>query len=119
MQPWAPMQVPVTVCNQGTMPAQPHPVDLLLSTVATLPASAIQGEPVESPTLSRLGSVQVPRLEAGECVSVEGSVNAVPPQAAQPGVALYLGASAKLYDPELRKDNNGFVRGTLVVSTTP
>ncbi|RKG59794.1 hypothetical protein D7X30_12200 [Corallococcus sp. AB011P] len=119
VQPWAPMQVPVTVCNQGTTPAPPHAVDLLLSTVATLPASAVQGEPVESPTLSRLGSVQVPPLAAGECVSVEGSVNAVPPQAAQPGAALYLGASAKLYDPELRKDNNGFVRGTLVVSNTP
>ena len=119
VQPWAAMLVPVTVCNQGTMLAQPHTVDLLLSTVATLPASAVQGEPVESPTLSRPGSVQVPPLAVGECVSVEGSVNAVPPQAAQPGAALYLGASARLYDSELRKDNNGFVRGTLTVSNTP
>ncbi|MBN8467961.1 hypothetical protein JYJ95_15675 [Corallococcus exiguus] len=119
VQPWAAMQVPVTVCNQGTSSAPPHAVDLLLSTVATLPASAVQGEPVESPTLSRLGSVQVPPLAAGQCVSVEGSVNAVLPQAAQPGAALYLGASARLYDSELRKDNNGFVRGTLGVSNTP
>ncbi|GMT99023.1 hypothetical protein KH5H1_31420 [Corallococcus caeni] len=119
VQPWAPMQVPVTVCNQGTTPAQSHVVDLLLSTVATLPASAVQGEPVESPTLSRLGSVQIPPLTPGQCVLVEGSATAILPPAAQSGATLYLGASARLYESELRKDNNGFVRGTLIVSATP
>ncbi|RKG64190.1 hypothetical protein D7W79_39405, partial [Corallococcus exercitus] len=118
-QPWASIQVPVTVCNQGTVAAQSHAVELLLSTVATLPASAVQGEPVDSPTLARLGSVQVPSLTPGACASVQASVIVRPPPEAQPGAPLYLGASARLYDIELRKDNNGFVRGALGVSTTP
>ncbi|WP_375759262.1 CARDB domain-containing protein [Corallococcus exercitus] len=110
VQPWAQLQVPVTVCNQGTVPAQSHGVELLLSTLATLPESAVQGDPVESNTLSRLAVLQVPQLDVAECTTVEGTVTATPPQAAQPGAPLYLGAVARLNAPELRKDNNGLMR---------
>ncbi|MBN8233000.1 hypothetical protein JYK02_36350 [Corallococcus macrosporus] len=110
VQPWAQLQVPVTLCNQGTVPALSHGVELLLSTQATLPESAIQGDPVSSPTLSRLATLQVPNLDVAECTTVEGTVTATPPPGAQPGAPLYLGAVALLNAPELRKDNNAFLR---------
>ncbi|WP_415835681.1 CARDB domain-containing protein, partial [Corallococcus soli] len=117
------LRAPVTVCNQGTEPSQPQPVEIVLSIESVLP------EPVPSPygmeqfpTLSRLGMMQVPPLQPQACALVDEPVSVTLPLAATlPESPFFLGAILPVpYEgQELRTDNNTFVRGRIGVGNAP
>ncbi|MBZ4421162.1 CARDB domain-containing protein [Myxococcus sp. RHSTA-1-4] len=112
----------VTVCNQGTVSnggySNPH-VELYLSTDTTLTAPSMSGPGAPMPGDQRMiGSVQLPTLSAGQCVT--RSVNAyaqTPPVSGGSDGAFYLGAIVDPYqsEQELREDNNAFVGGLMGV----
>ncbi|RKG64191.1 hypothetical protein D7W79_39410, partial [Corallococcus exercitus] len=109
----------VRVCNVGTDDSSFSNVALYTSTLDTLSLPS-QGAPVA--TQVPVGSVPVPPLEAGRCLTVRTQALAqVPPAASQPGQPLYVGA---IVDPsasltELREDNNTRVMGRLGVGDGP
>jgi hypothetical protein len=117
----------VKVCNQGTENTSGWGnsyVELYLSMDATLTAPSMSGPPMPPPTDQRMiGSVPVPSLAAGQCVSQAVNVHAYLPPEAQgsDGTALYLGAIVDPYqsEQELREDNNITVGGLMGVGYRP
>lgn len=119
LRPGAPFTASVTVCNVGTEPAFNPRAELFLSTQATLsPGPTNPG----SQTEALIGSTQGMQLEAGRCTTlpVQGG-SAYPPPAAPPNTPLYLGArvDGMVQIPELREDNNTFVKGLVGVGYGP
>jgi hypothetical protein len=102
----------VKVCNQGTAGTNGYGwprLELYLSTGSTLTPAPVQGPPPPpSGDVSRIASVDVPPLAAGQCVTLSVSGSAYPPPEAQPDAPLYLGTLIDTYhsEPELREDNN-------------
>lgn len=95
----------VTVCNQGTRTSGEHArVGVFLSADGAITASD-----------RLIGDVSLPALGAGECTTV-----AVTGSAALPGGTWFLGAIADLEgrEPELLKDNNIHVGGSVAVGST-
>ncbi|NBD14005.1 CARDB domain-containing protein [Corallococcus silvisoli] len=122
VQPGAQMQVPVTVCNQGTQSSDSRVVDFFLSLEPTLPEPAFPGDSLPpSPSQALLGFVEIPPLPQSACATREGSVSAVMPPGAPPDAALFLGAAVRRgsFSAELREDNNTFVRGRIGVGYAP
>ncbi|RKI58383.1 hypothetical protein D7X55_26970 [Corallococcus sp. AB049A] len=116
------MTVPVTVCNQGTQPAQPRTVSIVLSTEPTLPQPPSQGGPIPpSSRVAVLGLVEIPDLPVNACATREENVPVSLPQGASPGAVFYLGAAVDGAGPgvELRTDNDTFVRGRIGVGNAP
>ncbi|WP_208726482.1 CARDB domain-containing protein, partial [Corallococcus terminator] len=115
--PYGWVNASVRVCNVGTDWTSSVGVDLLLSTLPTLSGPFNPG----SMTESVIGSAQTWGLEAGQCSTlwVQGSVY-VPP-AALPDAPLYVGArvDGTMNVPELREDNNTFVKGLIGVGHGP
>jgi hypothetical protein len=114
------MTVPVTVCNQGTQPAQPRTVSIVLSTEPTLPQP--QGGPIQpSSRVAVLGLVEIPDLPVNACATREQNVPVSLPQGASPGGTFYLGAAVDGVGSgvELRTDNDTFVRGRIGVGNAP
>ncbi|NMO15136.1 hypothetical protein HPC49_04345 [Pyxidicoccus fallax] len=100
----------VTVCNQGTRASDSwNSLGLYLSmgTTLTPPYLSIPGVPMPSDQQG-IGSVQLPSLQAGQCVTLKQNAYAYPPPDMQGDGALYLGAIVDPYltEPELREDNN-------------
>ncbi|MCP3144538.1 CARDB domain-containing protein [Pyxidicoccus xibeiensis] len=107
----------VTVCNQGTEPSNSALAELYLSMDDSL---TLLDPSTPLPTDQRLiGQMQTPPLYAGQCVTRSVQAHAVLPQDAQGEGAYYLGAIVDPVqsEPELREDNNTFVRGLLGVGT--
>ncbi|RKH02270.1 hypothetical protein D7V97_28095 [Corallococcus sp. CA053C] len=112
----APFFASVRVCNVGTEPALNPRAELFLSTQATLSPGATNPG---SQTEALVGSAQGMRLDAGRCTTLSMQGNAFLPPAAVPNTPLYLGArvDGQLQIPELREDNNTFVKGLVGVGT--
>lgn len=94
----------VTVCNQGTKAARESArVAVFLSSDAAITASDLL-----------IGDVSLPELAAGQCTTV------AVPGARLPGGTWYLGAIVDLEgrEPELLKDNNIHVGGSLAIGST-
>ncbi|NOK13537.1 CARDB domain-containing protein, partial [Corallococcus exercitus] len=109
----------VRVCNVGTMPSSSTEAKIYLSTLDTL-SLPTPGSPAA--TQVPVGTVPVPVLEAGECLTVRTQAFAEPPPAAtQPEQPLYVGAiiDPDQQRPELREDNNTRVAGRLGVGLGP
>lgn len=105
----------VRVCNAGTDTAPASEAELHVSTLDTL---SLPTPGSQAPTQVPVGTVPVPPLEAGRCLTVRTQAFAqLPPAATQPEQPLYVGA---IVDPwqqhaELREDNNTRVAGRLGV----
>nr|WP_281404489.1 CARDB domain-containing protein [Pyxidicoccus fallax] len=110
----------VTVCNQGNEFTNGYgQLELYLSTDTTLSLPNTQGPGVPMPTDQRMiGSLQLPSLYAGQCVTRDVQAQAyLPPDVMGPNAALYLGAIVDPYqsEQELREDNNTFIGGLVGV----
>ncbi|WP_191260874.1 CARDB domain-containing protein [Comamonas sp. JC664] len=107
----------VTVCNQGTTPAQPSVAQVYLSTEPQflLPDWPGLGNPYPSHQMPA-GDLNVPALHAGRCFTghAHGVVNL--PSGAH-GEAIYLGAGIDVGATvqELREDNNTLLHGRIGV----
>ncbi|MCP3138825.1 CARDB domain-containing protein [Pyxidicoccus xibeiensis] len=115
----------VTVCNQGTESANGYSqpvVELYVSsdTALTLPSSSGPGMPMPDDQ-QLLGSVSLPWLDAGQCVTRSVQAHADQPPAAQGDGAFYLAAIVDPYqsEQELREDNNVHVAGLMGVGYGP
>ncbi|MFP2927839.1 CARDB domain-containing protein [Pyxidicoccus sp. 3LG] len=115
--------VNVTVCNQGTEPANtyyPGPsLDLYLSTDESLtPPNSGAPYPTDQ---ELIGGTNVPPLDPGQCVTQSLWAYASLPQDAQPDGALYLGAIVDGYEVllESREDNNAHLAGLMGVGLRP
>ncbi|MFY2556684.1 CARDB domain-containing protein [Corallococcus terminator] len=111
----------VTFCNQGLQSSPSTNAQLYLSTDTTLtPMSAGPG----GPPLDQvpLGSLSVPSLNAGACLTRSGSFYGSPPPPDGTGDGAYY-LAAIVDDPssvqELREDNNVFVKGLIGVGNRP
>ncbi|MFP2901286.1 CARDB domain-containing protein [Corallococcus sp. 4LFB] len=116
------MTVPVTVCNQGTMPSMSRTVSIVISTEPTLSQAPWYGGSIESsPSVARLGIVEIPALPVNACATREESFQVALPQGASPSAAFFLGAAVDGagYLDELRTDNDTFVRGRIGVGNAP
>ena len=118
LRPGAPFAASVTVCNVGTEPASNPRAELFLSTQATLSAGPTNPG---SQTEALIGSTQGMQLDAGRCTTLPVQGNGYPPPAALPNTPLYLGArvDGMVQIPELREDNNTFVKGIVGVGAGP
>ncbi|MBJ6762308.1 hypothetical protein JGU66_16180 [Myxococcaceae bacterium JPH2] len=109
----------VTVCNQGTSTtgASNIPVEVYLSTVASLAAPVSGGPYAPPPSQIMLSSFSLSYLAQGQCTTRDLQVNAYLPPEATPDTALFVGAIVDPYgyEMELREDNNTFVGGLIGV----
>ncbi|WP_181791020.1 CARDB domain-containing protein [Myxococcus llanfairpwllgwyngyllgogerychwyrndrobwllllantysiliogogogochensis] len=110
----------VTFCNQGLQSSPSTQAQLYLSTDTSLtPLSSGPGGPPSDQV--PLGSLSVPSLNAGVCLTRSGSFYGSPPPDGAGDGAYYLGAIVD--DPssvqELREDNNAFVKGLIGVGNRP
>ncbi|NOK14880.1 CARDB domain-containing protein, partial [Corallococcus exercitus] len=117
--PYEPFAATVRVCNVGTDSVNPTEVALVVSAEETW-ALPPQGSPAPFPGPDQFlaGFVNVAPLQAGQCVSAMGMMSAgQPPGASSPGQPLSLSAAVDPFQnqPELREDNNVFVKGRLGV----
>ncbi|WP_193364467.1 CARDB domain-containing protein [Corallococcus macrosporus] len=110
----------VTVCNQGTSSSMDAPLEVHLSTEATLTPYPLDhpGGPLPDSQV-RVGYQNVPPLDANDCITLSVPAQGQRPVASQPDQALYLGAliipSRSWHEAELREDNNTFVSGLIGV----
>jgi subtilase family serine protease len=123
VRPWESFTATVKVCNQGTEASFSSwsYLELYLSTDTTLTAPMMPG-PGAPPTDQRMiGTVDVPMLQAGQCVTRDVNVNAWLPHDAQGDGAYYLGAIVDVNraEMELREDNNAFIGGLMGVGNSP
>jgi subtilase family serine protease len=124
-RPGDPFTATVTVCNQGTVStpswySQTH-VDLYLSTDTTLTPPSTSGPSTPPMDQRMVGTVQLPPLNAGQCVTRSVNAHAQPPQDPLPRQAYYLGAIVDPFqgEPELREDNNITVGDLMGVGYRP
>ncbi|QSQ19709.1 hypothetical protein JY651_31015 [Pyxidicoccus parkwayensis] len=116
-----PFVAKVKVCNQGTESTSGWnnaQVELYLSMDTELTAPQMSGPYTPPPSDQRsIGTVSVPSLNAGQCVTRDVNAYAGLPPAAMPDGAFYLGAIVDAYqsEPELREDNNITVGGLIGV----
>ncbi|MBU8894577.1 hypothetical protein KRR26_03125 [Corallococcus sp. M34] len=103
----------VKVCNVGTAGSTTARLELYLSTTATV------AYPPTPPPSSQvlIGSLDVPGMMNGQCVTRTVPANATIPAGAPPDAAYYLGGiiDANQAQAELREDNNAFVGGLIGV----
>jgi subtilase family serine protease len=113
----------VTVCNPGTAPSNPSLVELYLSMDTELSYPSLPGQSMQVPFDQRtIGSVQLPSLVPGQCLT-----RSVPSFAYRPldgpfmGGAYHLSAIVDPYlsEQELREDNNAFVGERMGVGGMP
>ncbi len=111
----------VTFCNQGLQSSPSTQAQLYLSTDTTLTpmAAGPGGPPLDQVPL---GSMPVPALNAGACLTRSGMFAGSPPPPDGTGDGAYY-LAAIVDDPssvqELREDNNVFVKGLIGVGNRP
>ncbi|RKG94983.1 CARDB domain-containing protein [Corallococcus carmarthensis] len=110
--------VSVTVCNVGTAQAPEVRVDALLS---TQPSLSLPPQTPNPATEFPLAHFEGTGLDAGRCDTLSAQGYAGAPSSWQPGTPLYLGARVESprFVPELRVDNNAFVKGTVGLGNGP
>ncbi|WP_375759261.1 CARDB domain-containing protein [Corallococcus exercitus] len=121
-EPGANLQVPVTVCNQGTRPSPTGTVEFFLSTTSTLPEPTFPGGGIPpSSEVSMAGTVEIPSLPENACATREGTLYAYPLPTPYPNAPLFVGAMVRAWDAnaELRTDNNAFMRGRMGMGFAP
>ncbi|SET21995.1 CARDB protein [Myxococcus fulvus] len=112
-----PLALSVNVCNRGTLSSPPSTARVYLSTDAVLTTTLPSAPPALDQVM--LGSVDVPALAIGQCLSRSLTPNAWLPPEAQGDGAYYLGAIVDETNSvqELREDNNVFIHGLLGVGS--
>jgi subtilase family serine protease len=114
----------VKVCNQGTTPSSHSNgarVELYLSMDTALTPQGSSSPGMQQPTDQRMiGSVDVPSLDAGQCVTrTVNATGSTPPDALGSEGPYHLGAivDPSQAEPELREDNNSFIHGLMGVGS--
>ncbi|MCP3101900.1 hypothetical protein LZ198_23830 [Myxococcus sp. K15C18031901] len=108
-----------TVCNQGTANSPVTQLQVLISVDSSL--TSMVGPSGPPSDQSPAGDVSVPSLSPGQCVVRSLTGTAMLPPDAQGEGTYYVGAmvDAFLGVPELREDNNTFVKGLVGVGNRP
>ncbi|MHA7631252.1 CARDB domain-containing protein [Corallococcus sp. M7] len=108
----------VTVCNVGFDRAPEVRADVLLSTLPTLPPLGHTPDPA---TAISAAHFDAPGLDAGRCVTLSAQGYGIAPTSWQPHTPLYLSALVEepRFVPELRVDNNTFVKGLVGLGNGP
>ncbi|RKG61258.1 hypothetical protein D7W79_41535 [Corallococcus exercitus] len=115
--PNSPITLNVTVCNVGTASAGSSQVMGVLTQDETLSSQFPPVTPSEAP----VGTVTLPPLSAGQCMTVPLSGSPYPPPYADPSSLISLGARVDMSNQvvELREDNNTRVTSRIFMGSGP
>ncbi len=114
-----PLMATVRVCNQGTQPAPTSAVELHLSVDGAFAMPGAGTPPPPGQTM--VGQTGLPPLGPGHCATRDVLADAAPPPGGPLDRVVFMAAlvDAAQNVPELREDNNVFVKGPLGVGQAP